>query len=82
MCSRCICVVRGTVGGDCAAGGFLLFVVQFGGVSVHQVLLCCGFGTVGGVSVHQVDFNCVWDSWGSECASGGFVVGVCVWVWL
>ena len=33
-------------------------------------------GQFGGVSVQQVALLWVWDSWGSECATGGFVVGV------
>ena len=40
--------------------------------------LCVVCGTVGEVSVQQVALccECVWDSCGSECAEGGFVLCV------
>ena len=37
----------------------MVYVGQFGGVSVQQVSLCCVCGTVGGVSVQQVALWCV-----------------------
>ena len=58
-----LCCVCGTVwGGECAAGGFVLWVWDSWGSE------CAAGGFV----------LCVEDSWGSECEAGGFVLCVCV----
>ena len=65
MCSRWLCVVGvGHLGSECAAGGFVLLVLDTWGVSVQLVALCCVCGTVGGVNVQQVALCC-------ECVTVG-----------